>query len=400
MTRRRVRDAARARKGGLAALVALGLVACAWARPGAPPPEVFRGPELVFGGERYSAWFGDERDGVLYFGLSPFWTELWTSGDPAADRRHSGPHLIGRFDLARGVFLPPLVAREAAPDVRSSVWDVLAHPNGWVYYTTFFEEMGRVQPATGAVERFAALGLGLNELAVGPDGSVYATRYGTASGAKGAPGGAADGSLVVLSEDGRLLHEIPLHARDGAFTAPKSVAVDPKSGRVFLNADVLLPDGSVEFARFVIEPDLESVYVLTEVPELLFVAFDASGRGILVEDDSGRLKLTIGDGERELASADLGPREAADFAQDIHFAADGTAVIAFWSGRVELVRERSGRFERASLALAKPADCGPPPGRSLVYSGFADAGAVYATLYCGSAVLRAPLPAQWRALGE
>ncbi len=387
------------RKGGLGALAALALAACALLRPEAPRTELFRGPELVFGEERYSAWFGDERDGVLYFGLSPFWTDLWTSGDPAADRSHAGPHLIGRFDLSSRAFLPPLVARKAAPDVRSSVWDVLAHPNGWVYYTTFFEEMGRVHPQTGAVERFGALGLGLNELAAGPDGSVYATRYGTASGAKGAPGGATDGSLVVLAENGRLVREIPLHARDGAFTAPKSVAVDPKSGRVFLNADVLFADGSVEFARVVIEPDLESVYVLPEMPELLFVAYAASGRAILVEDAGGRLRLSVGDGERELASADLGTRAPGDFAQDVHFADDGTAVIAFWSGRVELVRERSGRYERASLVLEKPADCGPPPGRSLVYSAVVSGGAVYATLYCGAAILRAPLPEDWTALG-
>ena len=69
--------------------------------------------------------------------------------------------------------------------------------------------------------------------------------------------------------------------------------------------------------------------------------------------------------------------------------------IAFWSGRVELVRERDGRFERARLQLEKPADCGPPPGRSLVYSAFAERGAVYPTLYCGAALLRAPLPEAW-----
>ena len=47
----------------------------------------------------------------------------------------------------------------------------------------------------------------------------------------------------------------------------------------------------------------------------------------------------IRDGANERAVLDLGPREATDFAQDIHIAEDGTAAIAFWSGRVELVRE-------------------------------------------------------------
>ena len=395
MSRGRVREAARGRKGR-AALLALALGACAWIRPAPPPARAFRGPELVFGEERYSAWFADERDGVLYFGLSPFWTELWRTGDPAADQAHAGPHLIGRFDLASESFLPPLVARAAAPDVRSSVWDVLAHPNGWIYYTTFFEEMGRVDPKSGAVERFDALGLGLNELALGPGGAVYTTRYGSATGENVGHRTESDGSLVVLAPDGKLLREIPLHARDDAFTAPKSVAVDPKSGRVFVNADVLAPDGSVSFARFVVEPDLESVYAMPDSPELQFVAFSATGRGIVVEASGGRLRVVLGDGERDGPSADLGPREEHDFAQDIHFAADGTAAITFWSGRVELVRERAGRFERASLQLDKPADCGPPPGRSLAYSGFVEGGSLYATLYCGATILRAPLPAEWR----
>lgn len=386
MTRRRVREAARARKGALAALAAL-LLACATAPPSGPESRVLRGPELVFGDERYSAWFADERDGVVYFGLSPFWTELWRTGDPAADQRHSGPHLIGRFDLASESFLPPLVARAEAPDVRSSVWDVLAHPNGWVYYTTFFEEMGRVRPETGEVERFAEAGLGLNELALGPNGDVYVTRYG---------GEGRDGALVVLSQAGKILRELPLHARDGAFTAAKSVAVAPKSGVVFVNADVLRAGSPVEYARFVVRPDLATVHGLRDAPELLFIAFDGSGRSAAVEDAGGTLRLEIGDDDRAGPSTDLGPRVPGDFAQDIHFAADGTAVIAFWSGRIELVRERAGRLERASLQLEKPADCGPPPGRSLVYSAFVSDGAVYATLYCGVAILRAPLPKEWR----
>jgi hypothetical protein len=93
---------------------------------------------------------------------------------------------------------------------------------------------------------------------------------------------------------------------------------------------------------------------------------------------------------------DLGPRELGDFAQDIHFASDGSAAVAFWSGRVELVRERAGVFEHATLRLEKPPDCVPPAGRSLVYSAFAGARAVHATLYCGVTILRGPLPEEWR----
>jgi hypothetical protein len=383
MGRLRVFEAALARKG---ALVALALAACVSPPPAPSSTALLRGPELVFGEERYSAWFADERDGVVYFGLSPFWTELWRTGDPAADRRHAGPHLIGRFALDTEAFLAPLVARAAAPEVRASVWDVLAHPNGWIYYTTFFEEMGRVHPGTGAVERFDALGLGLNELAVGPDGAVYATRYGSQ---------AAAGALVVLEPDGRLRREIALHTRDGTFTAAKSVAVDPRTGRVLVNADVLHPDGPVTFAYFAIDAARgEPIRAVTE-RELLFAAYDPSGRGALVEAHDGRVHLTLVEGERTLASADLGPRDPNDFAQDIHFADDGTAAIAFWSGRIELARERGGRFERASLRLDKPEDCGPPAGRSLVYSAFAERERVYATLYCGVALLRAGLPHEW-----
>ena len=37
----------------------------------------FRAPSWNAGPEPYSAWFGDAHDGVLYFGLSPFWTLWW-----------------------------------------------------------------------------------------------------------------------------------------------------------------------------------------------------------------------------------------------------------------------------------------------------------------------------------
>lgn len=362
----------------------------------ASDPRVFRAPETGSQAERYSAWFADERDGVIYFGLSPFWSTLWATGDPSADLRVPGPHLIGRFEIASESFLPPLEVRASAPDVRSSVWDVLAHPNGWIYYTTFFEGMGRVNPASGAVEYFPALGQGLNELALGPHGRVYLTRYGSGLEERVAK---RYGGLVVVSESGEKLGELPLDARAGAQTAPKSVAVDPLSGRVFVNADVLEGE-RVEFARFVIDGNLAYLEGPFFAPELLFVAFAPDGRRYSVEDDRGRLRLTIFDGARARATLDLGAREPSDFAQDIHIAADGTAAVAFWSGRVELVRERDGRLEHASLVLDKPDDCGPPPGRSLVYSAFTTETDVFATLFCGVTILRAPLPQAWRPLPD
>jgi hypothetical protein len=371
------------------ALVALSLLASACT---SVAPALYRTAVVGFGSERYSAWFADERAGVIYFGLSPFWTELRAhGGDATADLREESAHLIGRFDTEREKFLPPLVARRPGPASRSSVWDVLAHPNGWIYYTTFFEEMGRVRPGMGDVEHFRGLGTGLNEIALGPELNLYVTRYGAGAGA-GTPTG--DGSVVEISPEGRLLREAVVHARDGAVTAPKSLAVDPLSGEVWLNADVIGADGSVKFAAFHLGPDLALRERIDAPPELLFVAFDAGGRGFFVEDRDGRLDLRVTRAGVELARLDLGPRAPADFAQDVHFAADGTAAIAFWSGRVVLVREANGRFEQAELVLARPRECAEM--NAVFYSAFVEARSVYATLYCDAAIARAPLPDSFR----
>jgi len=351
---------------------------------------VYQSQVRGYGPERYSAWFADERDGVIYFGLSPFWTELRASGKPTGDLAEPSAHLIGRFELGRGGFLPLLVARVPGPDSRSSVWDVLAHPNGWIYYTTYFEEMGRVQPATGAVEHFEAVGSGLNEIAVGPNGDLYVTRYGSADPKQPA---ASDGALVEISPQGKLVREVPLHGRDGAFTAPKSVAVDPLSGEVWLNADVIAPDGAVSFATFHLGADLAVRETLAAPPELLFVAFDRDGRGLFVEDDAGAVRARVVRAGRELARVELGPRVAADFAQDVHFAADGTAAIAFWSGRIELVRERTpGQYTATRVDLEKPADCATAAHPAIFYSAFAERTGVYATLYCDATIVRGPFP--------
>jgi hypothetical protein len=367
-----------------AALALLVLCAC-----GSPGPAVFRERISDFGPERYSAWFGDERDGVIYFGLSPFWTALRQTGDPAGDMRVPSAHLIGRFDWRLERFLSPLVAREAGDDSRSSVWDVLAHPNGWVYYTTYFEEMGRVQPQTGAVERFDSLGQGLDELALARDGSIYATSYGS-----GVTAGKAtrDGGIAVISPEGSLLRRVTLHARDGAVTAPKSLAVDPSSGEVWANADVIAADGKVSFASFHLARDLSLLEQTSAPPELLFVSFDALGRGFFVWDRGGRLELEVTRAGEQLARLDLGPRAPADFAQDIHVAADGAVAIAFWSGRVELVRESAGHFASVRTDLSFPADCTGGSDPALLYSAFATPRAIFATLYCDATVLRAPLP--------
>jgi len=369
-------------------LVALALCGCALR---GPPPKVFRTHMLgLGGGERYSAWFGDERDGVIYFGLSPFWTEYHAhGGDPSADLLEPSAHAIGRFDMAHEAFLPAVIARRPGPDSRSSVWDVLAHPNGWVYYTTYFEEMGRVRPGMGDVERFDSLGRGLNEIALGPgpDQNLYVTRYGAGQG---------DGGVAVVSPEGKLVREVRLHARPGATTAPKSIAVDPSSGEVWLNADVIARDKSVTFAAFHLGPDLALLERFDPPYELEFVAFDAAGRGFFVEDRNGRLGLRVVRAGAELLAVDLGPRDPHDFAQDIHFAPDGTAAIAFWSGRVEVVRQKDGNYEHARLLLERPKECVSESDPSLFYSAFVSGGSVYATLYCDATIVRAPLPERYQ----
>jgi hypothetical protein len=274
-------------------------------------------------------------------------------------------------------------ARRPGDDSRSSVWDVLAHPNGWVYYTTYFEEMGRARPGMDNVEHFDSLGTGLNEIAMGPGGNLYVTRYG---------GSGGDGSVVMISQEGELLREQTVHALDGAVTAPKSIAVDPVSGDVWLNADVIAPDKSVHFAWFHLGPDLKPISH-GDSPELMFPAFDKTGRGFFVEDDGGRVRVRVTRGGKELARLDLGPRAPHDFAQDVHFAKDGTAAIAFWSGRVELVREKDGQFSQSRVAMSRDAECASNP-NALFYSAFVEPKGVYATYYCDQAIARVPLSAE------
>jgi hypothetical protein len=118
--------------------------------PGPIPAPFFRSADANRGPEPYSAWFGDAGDTVLYFGTSPFWTLWWdTDGDPLGDLAEPGDHLIGRFDMAAGRFLPPLRVRSAEEGAHGSVWDVLVHSNGRIYYTTLFEEIGSVRPDGG-----------------------------------------------------------------------------------------------------------------------------------------------------------------------------------------------------------------------------------------------------------
>ncbi|MCA9513139.1 MAG: hypothetical protein KC560_20680, partial [Myxococcales bacterium] len=332
------------------------------------PPSI-----LESASERYCAWYGEARDGVLYFGMAPFWSAMRDAGgDPSGDLRAPGPQAVGRFDLRSERMLPPLDVAAAAGAL-AGTWDVLPHPNGRVYFTTFFEPAGWVEPASGAVVHLGALGLGLNELALGPGGAIGVSRYG---GTGGDPD--ATGSLVVFAPDGALVLEAPLAPPDGFVVAPKTIAWDPGGERWWIATDlvrrrddapapaslhpaIVLDAHGRERAR--IEADAEGREI-----ELQFVRFapapapqagrgagdgagvGARGVGAVVVGDELRLaELAGGADPHALVAPGRGllldahfPR-ALDFVQDVAFAADGAVLVTRWSGIVHVVRE--GRVE-------------------------------------------------------
>jgi hypothetical protein len=333
--------------------------------------------------ESYCAWYGDERDGVLYFGAAPFWsTARAQGGNPRADLERPGPQLVGRFDLRERRFLPPLDLSPVGS--QAGIWDVLAHPNGRVYFTDYFGRAGYVEPADGRVERFDALGPGLNELALGPGGTLLATRYGSE--------GEDAGSVVRLDADGALVAEYPVRGPDGYRAAPKSLAYDPVRGEIWLNTD-LVPEGAgpgagVRYDARVLGPD-GSERLRFERPELQFMAFGEDGTGWFAEVDGARLTLRIRPPDRAASPVMTGrlvPLDDAfplglDFVQDIQVAGD-VAVVTRWGGRVHVV-DRDGTVR--DLAL-------PRQGDELYYTGVLEDGTVCATR-CGElTVVCAPVP--------
>jgi hypothetical protein len=333
--------------------------------------------------ERYCAWYGDERDGVLYFGAAPFWSAARArGGDPRADLLHPGPQLVARFDLRRWRFLPSLDLSPVGS--QAGVWDVLAHPNGRVYFTDYFGRAGYVEPEGGRVERFDALGQGLNELALGPEGSLLVTRYGS--------DGDAAGSVMRIDADGALVAEHAVRGPVGYRAAPKSVAFDPVRGEIWLNVD-LLPEGAAQGA-----PTRYDARVLGlggeerlrfERPELQFMSFGPDGTGWFAEVEGSRLTLRIRPPDRAAAPVLTGrlvPLDDAfarelDFVQDIQVA-DDVAVVTRWSGRVHVVG-RDGSVRSLSL---------PREEGDLYYTGVLADGAVCATRCGDLSVACAPIP--------
>lgn len=297
--------------------------------------------------ERYCAWYADARDGVLYYGTAAFWSAMRAHGnDPMADLLAEGPVEIGRFDLRRERLLEPLDV--GAGGDRSGVWDVLAHPNGRIYFTTFYESAGYTEVPSGRSVRLPDLGSGLNELAVGPDAGVLASRYGGAFEDEG------NGSIVSLDADGTLRAEFPLRAPDGYRVAPKTVAYDPLRAEIWVTTDLLplVPGNPPRHDTYVLSARGEELRRIAE-PEIQFVAFAADGTGFRAEIEGRELWLHLsapGDdpagGRRILLDAAFVP--ALDFVQDIELAADGRAVVSRWSGWVHVVdsprRVRSTRL--------------------------------------------------------
>lgn len=326
------------------------------------------------------SWFGDARGGVLYFGESTFWHALREAGgDARADLASQAPQQIGRFDLAREVLLPPLATGNAAS--HTGTWDVLAHPNGRVYFTSFYDPSGWVDPANRAAQRFDAAGTGLNEIALGPDGRLVVTRY-------GAPGG-GDGSVVVLDPDGAIEAEHPLAPVAGAVVAAKSIAFDRTRGEIWVNTDILPRDGSP--ARYDARVmDFASGRELARItdPELHFPRFATDGRSFFAWLDGTRLSLRIGNagdrpgpdtGRAILLDASFGT--GLDFVQEVRDQPDGRVVVTRWSGVVHVV-SAGDRVQTVQL---------PRTGEGFYYTAVATGDRVCATYCAGVTVTCASL---------
>jgi hypothetical protein len=284
--------------------------------------------------ERYCAWFGHPRGGVLYFGQAAFWSAYREAGeDPRADLAAAGPQRIGRFNLRRLELLPPLEV--SAPGARSGVWDVHAHPNGRVYFTTYYESMGWVDPASGEVQRLAELGPYLNEIAPGPGQDLLITRYASADGATG-------GSILRITPEGEPVAEHPIEPPPGYLAAPKTPAFDPVREEIWTTMD-LLPErsGPIRHDTYVLGLDGRELRRI-EQPEIQFVTFGADGTGYRAERQASRLWLYVAPPGAGGVRVPLDDAFAADFdfAQDIHVSPDGRAVVTRWSGFVHVVDPR------------------------------------------------------------
>jgi len=293
---------------------------------------------------------------VLYVGEAAFWSTTASSGgDPTADLRLPGPQPIGRFELATERWLPPLEVGQ--PDSRSGVWAVLPGPDGQVYFTTFFEGAGSVNPTTGHVRRLA-LGSALNELAAGPGGTVIATRYGTDP----AEDGSGDGDVIAFDRTGQIVRRWGLAAPPGYRVAPKTPLWDGLRNALWVTADqlpVAPPTGAPAAPRHTAIAIDESgrARLLPEVPELMFAAKGDDGTLYFAESDPQALWLSVvpppARGEPHRVPLDRAFAPEFDFAQDIQVAADGRVAVTRWSGVVHVLHP-DGRVGSVALPHLDP----------------------------------------------
>ncbi len=288
--------------------------------------------------ERYCAWYGAAEDGVLYVGEAAFWSTMRSAGGVAdADLDRPGPRHIGRFDLARERWLPPLAV--GPPDSPSGVWDV--HPqDGLLYFTTFFEDAGQVDLETGRVVEFTSAGRGLNELASGPEGSVLVSRYGSGLDEVG------DGELLTLDPSGAVLERFPLPAPSGFRVAPKTPAWEASRGALWTTTDLFaLEEGATRHDAYVVAReggDLRRI----EQPEIQFVAVGPDGTLHRAEADRELWLHSVAPagaspGERRVRLDPDFPG-VVDFVQDVKPGADGRIVVTRWSGTVHVVDDDGG----------------------------------------------------------
>jgi hypothetical protein len=302
--------------------------------------------------ERYCAWYGTPHHGTLYFGQAAFWSARRARpGDLAADLHQPGPQPIGRFDLASETLLSPLEV--GRPDSRSGVWDVLMGEDGWLYFTTFFEDAGRIDPESRALEYLPALGGGLNELAPGPTESVLATRYGSGQDDVG------DGEVIAFDSAGQIEAEWRPAPPRGYRIAPKTAAWDAERGELWVTTDLLpLADGAaIRHDAYVLDRRGASERRIA-TPEIQFVAVASDGTLLSAALEGRTLRLHVAPppgAPRAASSVALDAHFPAglDFVQDIQPAADGRVVVTRWSGRVHVV-ERSGRHQSVDLPRLDP----------------------------------------------
>ena len=300
--------------------------------------------------ERYCAWYGARGpDDVLYFGQAAFWSsKARANGDPSADLQRIGPQLIGRFDLAAEKWLPPLDVGEAGS--RSGVWDVIVGDDGEVYFTTFFEEAGSVNPSTGRVRRLA-LGGALNELGEGPAGTIVASRYGSSD---------QGGDVIAFDRAGHTVRRWSLVSPPGYHIAPKTPLWDDPRQELWVTADQLpnsqhpgtqpRQDANAVDAR-------GDARLVAEPPELMFLAKREDGTVYHVESEGSALRLHVipppGRGEPRQIPLDDAFAADVDFAQDVQIAPDGSVVVTRWSGVVHVLYP-DGRLRSVALPRSDP----------------------------------------------